>query len=68
MFLFRTDNPIADFNRYDAECEAWLKSRPECSHCGHHIQEDLAYHVNDEGWHKSCFDNNFLKSVEDYIE
>jgi len=40
--MFMTDDPIADFNRYDAEQQARLKKLPICARCGEHIQQDKA--------------------------
>ena len=41
--MYRTDNPIADFNRYDYEEQKWLVTRPICSVCGEPITTETAY-------------------------
>ena len=41
--MFYSDDPIRDYLRHDAQQEAWLKSRPKCSCCGEHIQDEQAY-------------------------
>ena len=46
--MYRTDDPIADFNRHDYEQERWLESRPTCSECGEPIITETAYRFNDE--------------------
>lgn len=46
MPIYRTNDPHADFDRWDREREAWLNSRPVCSKCHHHIQDDEAYCIN----------------------
>lgn len=38
----RTDDPLADFHRHEAEKEAWEKKRPKCAECGEHIQQEKA--------------------------
>ena len=43
-----SDDPIADFNAYDQECENWLASRPKCDWCGEHIQDDFAFEIGDD--------------------
>lgn len=43
--MYRTDDPIADYDRYDRERTKWLESKPKCSECGEHIQEDTAVHI-----------------------
>lgn len=63
-----TDDPIADFHNHDRKQHEWIKQRPVCSECGHEIQEEFAFHINDEWVHVECMNTNYLKSVEDYIE
>ena len=41
--MYRTDDPITDFNRYDYEEQKWLESRPICSECGEPIITETAY-------------------------
>ena len=44
-----TDDPIKDFERWDAIREEWLESRPICSKCGEHIQDEWCFSTwNDE--------------------
>lgn len=66
--MFRTDDPLADFARHDAEQKQWLKSRPVCSECGEPIQDEHCYEVNDELICEECMERNHRKYVEDYIE
>lgn len=53
-----TDDPIADFERYDREQQEYMQKLPRCSECDNHIQDDIAYYINDE-W--ICF-----KCMEQY--
>ena len=46
--MYRTDDPIADFNRHDYEEQKRLASRPTCSVCGEPITTETAYRFNDE--------------------
>ena len=43
-----TDDPINDFNRYDAEQTKWLKKLPVCADCDEPIQDETAYYINGE--------------------
>lgn len=43
---FMTDNPAADFERYDAEQEEKLSKLPTCTECGDPIQQDDALYIN----------------------
>ena len=53
MFRYYSDNPIADFNRWDKENTDWRNSRPRCYYCEEPIQTDACYVVNG---HKYCLD------------
>ena len=46
--MYRTDDPIADFIRYDYEEQKWLAIRPICSVCGEPITTDTAYRFDSE--------------------
>ena len=67
MSVFRSDDPVQDFNRHEAEQEAWLEKRPECADCGHHIQDESAYYINGEWICQACM-SVYLVEVGDYIE
>ena len=59
---FRTDDPIADFNRLDAEQWELLQKCPKCSVCDEHIQEEEAYYIHDVWICEACMEN-FKKEV-----
>lgn len=63
-----TDDPIADFERNEAEKEEWLMKLPTCSCCGEPIQDEKAVYYNDQWCCKDCsFD--FLEAImEDFME
>ena len=67
MGIFRTDDPLADFARHEAEQESWLANRPECADCGERIQDEDAYYINGEFVCKGCM-STYLVNVGDYIE
>ena len=64
----RTDSPDIDFLRHDAEKEAELAKMPKCSYCENHIQDDYLCDIDGEIFCLECFDENFIKHTEDYIE
>ena len=43
-----TDDPIADYERYEREQQRQLERLPKCSDCGQHIQDEEAYYLNGE--------------------
>jgi formylmethanofuran dehydrogenase subunit E len=61
-------DPIRDFERRDREQQRWLNRRPRCSCCGHHIQDENCYLINDEFVCPECLKEQFEKQTEDYME
>ena len=53
-----TDDPVRDAARYDAERNEWLESRPVCTICGEHIQEESALSLNNEWICDECVREN----------
>lgn len=64
---FRTDDPAADFDRYDAEQQKELEKCPKCSMCDEYIQSDYFYEINDEVICEECINDNFRKNTEDFM-
>ena len=64
----RTDDPVKDYDRYAEEQDKQLQKMPVCTYCGHHIQDEYLYEINDELICEECIKDNFRKNVEDYIE
>ena len=63
-----TDDPAADFARHDAEQEAWLAKLPVCYECGHPVQDEHCYLINDEVVCQDCLENYHKKRVEDFLD
>lgn len=53
MPRYYSDDPNADFDRYDRDQQKWLDSRPRCYYCEEPIQTDACYCV---AGHKYCLD------------
>lgn len=68
LVFHRTDNPVKDFEKYDAEQQKELEKLPVCSHCDEPIQDEHYYEINDEVVCEECLEQNFRKSVDDYVE
>ena len=62
-----TDNPIADFNRWDAEQQTQLDRLPHCAYCGEPIQDEFCYYINDETICPDCMEC-YRRSVDDCVE
>ena len=66
--MYYSDDPIKDFDFYDAVLTAELNKLPKCYECGEPIQDDNCYEINDELICPECLDNNHKKWTEDYTE
>lgn len=66
--MFYTDDPVKDYDRYDAEQTTKFKQYPLCSYCCDPIFDDYLYEINDEVVCEDCLNEHFRKNVEDYIE
>ena len=65
---YRTDDPIADAARYDADRERELKKLPKCSCCRNHIQDDFLYEIGGVLYCERCLNDDFKHDIENYIE
>ena len=67
-----TDDPHADFDRWDYERERALTRFPICSCCGERIQDDDLYDFDGELICEECLPvylaDNHKKKTSDYIE
>lgn len=64
----RTNDPLADFARHDAEQARQLEKLPRCVDCGEPIQDEHYYEINDEPICEECLNDNHKKRTEDYIQ
>ena len=66
MKFYRTDNPVADFEVWDAEQENRRKELPICSDCGEHIQSEHYFEFDCYFYCEDCLSNH-RKNTEDFI-
>ena len=62
---YRTDDPVADFHRWDDEQQERLKRLPRCSECDERIQDEHCYEVNGEYICPDCMEKNHKKWTDD---
>lgn len=62
-----SSDPIADFEKYDAERERKLKQLPVCCLCGDHIQQDTAVHFKGKWVCDGCLDDLREETLEDAV-
>ena len=71
MFI-RTDDPVRDFERHDAEQQRKLDRLPKCEYCGEPIQDEECYEINGALVHSDCatdyLDKNCKVSTDNYID
>lgn len=63
--MFYSDDPVKDFERYDARLTQMLERLPVCADCGEHIQDEEAFYINDEWLCNDCIDS-YKRGVEPY--
>ncbi len=66
--MYYTDDPAADYLRYDAEQQAELDKLPKCAYCDEPIMTDECYEINDELICEECLIQEHRKWTEDYVE
>lgn len=66
--MIYSDDPVADFERYDSRLEDALNQLPKCVDCGEPIQDDDLFDIDGDLYCEECMKANFKKSVEDYIK
>jgi len=54
--MYYTDNPVDDFNRWDAEQNRKLERLPICADCENHIQDEEAYYRKGKWICECCMD------------
>ena len=66
--FYRTNDPVADFLRHDAEQQKRLDRLPKCAECDDPIETEECYEINGELICPYCLDANNKHWVEDYTE
>lgn len=54
-----SDDPVRDFDEWDAERTEWLNKLPKCDRCGEPIQDDHGYELDGEIFCEDCW-NRFV--------
>ena len=67
MGMYYSGSPYRDYDRYEADQEAWLNSRPVCAWCGEHIQDEHAYRIGNELICEGCLSETRV-NIDDLVE
>jgi len=62
--IFRTDDPIRDFHRWDAQQTKEEEKYPLCEMCGRRIYDDTYYRIFGNDICKSCVESCELDNVD----
>lgn len=63
--MYRTDDPVADFDRYDREQAKEKAKLPHCDCCGCVIY-DHYWNINGEIYCEDCLNDEFRRDADDY--
>ena len=61
--MYRTDDPLADHDRWQREQERLADKLPECDYCGKTV-DDYYYNINGDIICEDCLNENFRVTVE----
>lgn len=65
--ISRTDNPLADFDRWEEEKERAIAKLPRCDYCNEPIQDDYCYDLDGEVICEDCLNRHFRKLTMDLM-
>ena len=65
--IFRTDDPLRDFGRYDAEMAEREAKLPQCDSCGEPVSDDIYFEIEGEILCEKCMHDRYARSTEDYL-
>lgn len=66
--MFRSDNPIRDFERYDAEQQRKLDRLPKCAYCGEPIQDEYVFVINGKCLCEECLVDHHRIGIENFLQ
>lgn len=63
-----TGDPLKDFDRHDAEEQAWLDKLPICSCCGEPIQSEECYVFDEDKICPHCLKEYYCERTEKFYQ
>lgn len=64
---FRSDDPLKDFQRYDALMAAREAQLPVCEKCGEPVDDDIYFEIDNEILCEKCMHDLYARSTEDWL-
>ena len=65
--MFYSDDPVADFDRYDAAMAQKEAKLPQCEECGQYVHDDTCFEINNKIYCEKCMRNDFSRNTEDCL-
>ena len=65
MSVFRSDDPVRDFHRWDREQQEWENSLPRCDSCRETV-DDYVFDIDGEILCIQCMIEKYRRDAEDY--
>jgi hypothetical protein len=65
--MYRTDDPVADWDAHCAEQERQAAKLPHCSECEHPITTEMCFSINGELICENCMDGHRV-FTDDFME
>lgn len=62
-----SDDPIRDFELWDAEQSKQIEKLPKCRICNEPIQDDYLFEIDGELICEDCLKNEYRQETEKYI-
>lgn len=66
--VFYSDDPLADFDRWDEHQNKQLERLPKCDYCHEHIQDERLMPIEGGLYHKECAFDAFGEWTSEYTE
>lgn len=62
-----SDDPLRDFDRYDALMADKEAKLPQCEKCGEPIDDDVYFEIDNEILCEKCMHEMYARSTEDFL-
>lgn len=66
MSIYRSDDPMRDFSKWEKEIQEWESSLPRCDSCKE-VLDDYVYDIDGEILCIECMIAKYRRDVEDYV-
>ena len=55
--MYRTDDPVRDFESYQRDLDECIERYPICECCGEHIQDEQLYYIDGRYFCEECIED-----------